>query len=135
MYVMLTCNQDNSRPGPVQQPPGAMPPNTPDAEMPRASGAWPTEATKAAFGATPQDTSDAPPEHVTRQSLPKRRQDAEHPGALAPALSTQPKAYFAFLSSRRICSSASITSSRETRLRAKLSFKLNCLVGGLNANT
>ena len=43
--------------------------------------------------------------------------------------------YLVFRSSRRICSSASITSSRDTRLRAKLSFRLNCLVGGRNANT
>ena len=44
--------------------------------------------------------------------------DTAHPaaGSRHPA-----GAYFAFLSSRRICSSASITSSRETRLRAKLS--------------
>src|SRR5262245_61971264 len=48
---------------------------------------------------------------------------------------TDPWRYFAFLNSRRICSSASMTSSRETRLRAKLSFRLNSLVGGLNANT
>ncbi len=43
--------------------------------------------------------------------------------------------YLALRSSRRICSSASITSSRVTRLRAKLSFRLNSFVGGRNANT
>lgn len=43
--------------------------------------------------------------------------------------------YFALRRSRRICSSASITSSRVTRLRAKLSFRLNCLFDGRNAKT
>ena len=45
------------------------------------------------------------------------------------------EAHLAFRRSRRIASSASITSSREARLLLKLSFRLNALVGGRNANT
>ena len=43
--------------------------------------------------------------------------------------------YFARRSSLRIDSSASMTSSRETRLLAKLNFRLNALVGGRKAKT
>ena len=46
----------------------------------------------------------------------------------APVPRTNP--YFCFRSSRRMASSASMTSSRWTRALLKLSFRLNCLVGG-----
>src|SRR5438093_7467770 len=68
------------------------------------------------------DRTSAQPSHLTRRR-------AEHARPL------QGPGYFARRSSLRIDSSASMTSSRETRLLAKLNLRWNALVGGRKAKT
>ncbi len=85
------------------------------------------------MAASDGDSGDAGARDTALQGASTRpRRQAANP---ATEVAVRGVRYLALRSSRRICSSASITSSRVTRLRAKLSFRLNSFVGGRNANT